>query len=212
MKVVGSATIHAPADQVWAALHDPAVLCRAIPGGAEMEIIGPGLAQFSAAPSLNSVAGAYSGTLSVADQRRPGHIEVAASARGERGTATADLTVRLTPAGGPATLVNYEANGVATGALAGIGARLIASAGKRLAADFFSALDEIVTESRPETVKAPARSEGAGQAAIRPPEQVGPSTRPDLKAVLLAGVVSGVAGVIAGILLGRKGRAGRNRG
>jgi len=32
VKVSGEATLHAPIDRVWAALNDPAVLVRTIPG------------------------------------------------------------------------------------------------------------------------------------------------------------------------------------
>ena len=32
MKITGDATLTAPVDQVWAALHDPAVLARTLPG------------------------------------------------------------------------------------------------------------------------------------------------------------------------------------
>ncbi len=37
MKVTGSATLNAPREQVWAALNDPAVLVRTIPGCQQLE-------------------------------------------------------------------------------------------------------------------------------------------------------------------------------
>ena len=41
MKVSGDATLHAPIDKVWAALNDPAVLVRTIPGCERLELTGP---------------------------------------------------------------------------------------------------------------------------------------------------------------------------
>jgi carbon monoxide dehydrogenase subunit G len=41
MKVTGSATIAAPLPRVWAALQDPAVLARTIPGCRSLEATGP---------------------------------------------------------------------------------------------------------------------------------------------------------------------------
>ena len=42
MKISGAATLHAPADQVWTALNDPAVLVRTIPGCEQLEATGAG--------------------------------------------------------------------------------------------------------------------------------------------------------------------------
>ena len=41
MKIAGTAVLHAPADRVWAALNDPAVLVRTIPGCSSLEPDGP---------------------------------------------------------------------------------------------------------------------------------------------------------------------------
>ena len=41
MKVSGSAVLHAPRERVWAALQDPAVLVRTIPGCQQLEQVGP---------------------------------------------------------------------------------------------------------------------------------------------------------------------------
>ena len=38
MKVTGEATVGAPAETVWAALHDRAVLVRAVPGCERLEV------------------------------------------------------------------------------------------------------------------------------------------------------------------------------
>ena len=40
MKISGTATLHAPPPQAWAALNDPAVLARTIPGCEHLEAAG----------------------------------------------------------------------------------------------------------------------------------------------------------------------------
>ena len=40
VKVSGTATLHAPREKVWAALNDPAVLVRTIPGCQQLEEVG----------------------------------------------------------------------------------------------------------------------------------------------------------------------------
>ena len=41
MKMSGEATLNAPVERVWAALNDPAVLVRTIPGCERLEEVGP---------------------------------------------------------------------------------------------------------------------------------------------------------------------------
>ncbi|MGZ4626653.1 MAG: SRPBCC domain-containing protein, partial [Kineosporiaceae bacterium] len=40
VKINGTATLNAPRDRVWAALNDPAVLVRTIPGVERLEAVG----------------------------------------------------------------------------------------------------------------------------------------------------------------------------
>jgi uncharacterized protein len=216
MLVVGTAMLDAPAERVWAALRDPAALCRAIPGCGRFEIIGPGAGQFTTKPGLPAVAGVYSCTVSVTDEQKPGLIAVSVSAGGERGTVAADLTLRLAPVDGAGTLVSYEADGVAAGGLAGVGTKLLASAAKRLAAEFFSAVSEVIAErGKPEATTAPTPQVRLAPAdRVRPPtaDQSRPAALADTRAAVLAGTAIGLAGVIAGVLLGRRNRPqGRNR-
>ena len=179
MKVTGEATVGAPAETVWAALHDRAVLVRAVPGCERLEVTGPGSGRFIVTTELAAISGTYSGQLTASGERPPSFVELAASASGEQGTVTADLTLRLTPTEGGATLVSYEANGVADGAIAAVGARLLASAAKRLADEFLAGLDEELAEpaepAKPASVPAktesgPATSRAAASrpAASRP--------------------------------------------
>jgi carbon monoxide dehydrogenase subunit G len=219
MKIAGDATAHGSVEAVWAALHDAAVLASAIPGCQHFEVSGPGLAQFIATAGLPAISGTYSGKLTVVEQQRPNLLRLTASATGDQGIVSADVTVRLSASAAAGTLVSYEANGTVTGPLAAVGARLLASAAKRVAGDFFAAIDASVG-ARPATAAiASARAEpvAAAAPAARPaPRAVArPGPLADNRVALVAGATIGLAGVVIGVLAGRSagkhggGRAGR---
>lgn len=214
MKVVGEATARGSAETVWIALHDAAVLARAIPGCEHFEVSGPGLGQFIATTALPAIGGTYAGKLTIAEQQRPNLLRLTASVTGDQGTMTADVTLRLSDtaeastaggSGGPppqdsTVVVSYEANGTVTGPIAGVGARLLASAAKRLAGEFFAGLDE--------NMAPPAPRQAAAEPSRR--ELGSPGTRAVGRNALIAGAAIGLAGVIIGVVAGRRGsKAGR---
>jgi uncharacterized protein len=230
MKVTGEATVGAPAETVWAALHDRAVLVRAVPGCEQLEVTGPGSGRFIVTMELTAISGTYSGQFAASGQQQPSVVELAASASGVQGTVTADLTLRLTPMQGGATLVSYEANGAADGAIAAVGARLLASAARRLADEFLAGLDEELAEpAKRASVPAKPESRPAGPVPAAASTAVtGPTASPSLKlveqpassslisrldrrtsALIAAAILFG--GIVLGVLLGRRGRRARSR-
>ncbi len=219
MKVVGEAAARGSAEAVWGALHDAATLARAIPGCEHFEVPGPGLGQFIATTALPAIGGTYAGKLTITEQQRPSLLRLTASATGDQGTITADVTLRLGEAAGATTLVRYEANGTVTGPVAGVGTRLLASAAKRLAGEFFAVIDEsVATHAVTSAADAAAAEPAAAEPALavsdadRPGALARPSPLPDNRVALVAGAAIGLAGVIIGVLAGRRGRrAGRVR-
>ena len=224
MKVTGEATVGAPAETVWAALHDQAVLARAVPGCERLEITGPGSGRFIVTTTMTAISGTYSGLLTASSQQEPSSVELTASASGDQGTVTVDLTIRLTPADGGATLVSYEANGVSSGAIAGVGSRLLASAAKRLADEFLAGLDEEVgrqvqdahapkspapPESKPEPGREPEELPGPAERLARPTSG-GLTSRLDRRTGVLVGAAIVLGGIVLGVLFGRRGRRARS--
>ncbi|HYK34038.1 MAG TPA: SRPBCC domain-containing protein [Streptosporangiaceae bacterium] len=224
MKVVGDAAAHGSVEAVWDALHETAVLARAIPGCERFEVTGPGLAEFVATTALPAIGGTYAGKLTIVEQQRPSLLRLTASATGDQGTITADVTVSLGDGAG-ATLVSYEANGTVTGPVAAVGTRLLTTAAKRLAGEFFAGIDESVSAHPPTTSASAAAVPAATQAAAaqtaarprpaasearRPPSLERPGPMADNRVVLVAGAAIGLAGIVIGVLAGRRGgRAGR---
>jgi uncharacterized protein len=224
MKVTGEATVGAPAESVCAALHDQAVLARAVPGCERLEIVGPGSGRFIVTTTMTAISGTYSGQLTSSQQQQPSSVDLTASISGSQGTVTADLAIRLTPAGGGATLVGYEANGVVSGAIAGVGARLLASAAKRLADEFLAALDEVIAGPAPVASITPKQAAEDASTEVVSESRIEPNSespalytsgavagRPDLKLSALVAAVILLFGIAVGILFGRRGRARASR-
>jgi uncharacterized protein len=216
MKIVGAATVRAPAEEVWAALRDPEVLARCIPGCDGFEVTAPGQARFTTTTAMTAVAGTYAGTLSITDQQPPSVIVAAATAAGDRGAVNADLTLRLTPDDSAGTLVSYEASGEADGEIAGVGARLLASAGKRMAEEFLAAVDAVLADRRDRQVS-PETQAGedadAGQAAARRiSDAVVLAGRKEVKIAFAVGALAGLAVVIVRVLTASRRRRSSARG
>jgi hypothetical protein len=179
MRVNGSFTLNAPADQVWAVLTDPAVLAGAIPGCEGLES-GEGPTRLIVTATVAATAAAYAVDAHVTDRRRPDSLAVALEARGEPGSVTGTLQLRLADSDG-ATQVSYEADAEAVGQLAAVGRSLLAATVRRLATRFFEALGEALTrEPDLATVGAvqpgvtPATAAAAGQ-HVAPAAAVGDS-------------------------------------
>jgi carbon monoxide dehydrogenase subunit G len=145
MKVTGSAVLHAPRDQVWAALNDPEVLVRTIPGCQQLEQVGPDAYQATVHAGVASIKGTYSGEVKLTDQIEPETFVLHASGAGAPGTVTADVQVRLSEVDDASTRLDYDADAVIGGMIGGVGQRMLTGAAKRTAAEFFTAVDDVLT-------------------------------------------------------------------
>ncbi len=147
MRVTGAATLTAPAGTVQAALRNPDLLARAIPGCERLDVTGAGRCQLTVTTAIAAVSGTYVGEAVVAEwQEAAGLVVATVSAAGNRGAATAGITLRLEPAGEHGTQVSYEIDATVTGPVAGIGQRMLASIASRLAAEFLAALGRLLAE------------------------------------------------------------------
>jgi carbon monoxide dehydrogenase subunit G len=108
MKLTGTATLHAPASQVWAALTDPDVLARSIPGCQRLEPAGPDSYRFTVTAGVASIRGTYTGEVALAQQHEPTSLVLTA-----RGAATTGPAfVRGALAGAAVTLAGVAIRGL----------------------------------------------------------------------------------------------------
>jgi carbon monoxide dehydrogenase subunit G len=150
MKVTGTALFDAPREQVWEALNDPAVLVRTIPGCQRLEAVGPDAYTMTITAGVASIKGLYSGEVRLTEQAPLDTFVLKASGSGTPGTVSASVLVRLSEedgTGGPRTALTYDADAAVGGMIAGVGQRMLAGVAKKTAAEFFSAVDDLLTGS-----------------------------------------------------------------
>ena len=214
MKVTGSATLHAPRDKVWAALNDPAVLVRTIPGCQQLEEVGPDAYRMTVTAGVASIKGTYQGDVALTDQDAPGSFVLRASGAGAPGTVSADVRVTLAESDG-VTRLDYDADAIVGGMIGGVGQRVLAGVAKKTAGEFFKAVDDVLTGKAP-SVPSP-RGEGE-VGAVAGAAQPGVFTAPaagrragvlgdDFVRGLVAGAVIALLGALVGGWAARR-RAG----
>jgi uncharacterized protein len=140
----GSAVLSAPPEAVWSVLTDPAVLARTIPGCLSLQQVGEDSYRMTVTAGVGAIRGTYAGEVRLADLSFPKSYVMHASGSGGPGSVRATVTINLSPEG-EGTVLTYSADAVVGGAVAGVGQRMITGVAKRMAGQFFSAVDAELT-------------------------------------------------------------------
>jgi uncharacterized protein len=196
MKVSGVTTMHGPPDEVWAALTNPDVLGRAIPGCRHFEPTGSGAYRFTIAAGIASLQGVYTGQVTLSEPREPTSFVLTANGAGDTGTVSIGVQIRLTGAQDGTTLLNYDADGVVGGMIAAVGQRMVTAVAQRLTADFFRSVDNQLSAVR----AGPLDESGTPDAGDRPDPEPGTAGRG--QGELVRGVLIGSATTLAGVAIG----------
>ncbi|HET7823375.1 MAG TPA: carbon monoxide dehydrogenase subunit G [Ornithinibacter sp.] len=141
MKITGSSTLESPVDKVWEAIQDPAVLARCLPGCESLAVIGEDRYAMTVTAGVAAIKGSYAGEVSLSDKVAPSSLTMRASGAGAPGTIDADVKVQLVPSAGGGTDLSYDADASVGGAIGGVGQRMLAGVTKKMAGQFFTALD-----------------------------------------------------------------------
>jgi uncharacterized protein len=165
MKITGNTTLHAARDRVWAALNDPEVLVRTIPGVQELRTEGQDAYQMTLTAGVASIKGIYQGNVRLTDQHAPDSFILHAAGSGAPGTVDARVRVRLSAAGDSETWLEYDADAAVGGMIGGVGQRVLAGVAKKTAGEFFQAVDDMLAGR---TAEGPAAAAGAAAAAPAP--------------------------------------------
>jgi carbon monoxide dehydrogenase subunit G len=224
MKVTGSAVLHASPDAVYAALTDPAVLSSTIPGCESLTALGDDRYRMTVTAGVASIKGSYEGEVSLHDQQVPTSFVLRAKGAGAPGTVAVTVPVTISDVGDGTTRLDYAADAVVGGMVGGVGQRMLTSVSKKMAGQFFDAVDDVLTGKRPAEVAAPAAAAPAaiGEGAPAPVATAGaPASGQVFRAPAaaassgalggnpLAAAVVGAAIALAGVLVGWL--AGRRR-
>lgn len=155
MQMSDSRRLAASPDAVWAALNDPDVLKRCIPGCEALERTSPTEMTANVVLKVGPVKAKFAGKVTLSDIDPPHGYRIAGEGSGGvAGFAKGGATVRLEPDGADATILHYEADAQVGGKIAQLGGRLIDSTAKKLAGEFFDQFATVVgpaAEPEPQT-------------------------------------------------------------
>lgn len=230
MKVSGTSHLNADRDAVWAALNDPGVLVRTIPGCQRLEALGDDAYAMTLSAGVASIKGVYAGEVRLTDQHQPGSFRMHAQGSGAPGTIGADVLVTLAENADGGTDLTYDADAVVGGMIGGVGQRMLTGVSKRMAAEFFANVEALLAGEPVAAQAAPAVGrrggggpgvDGSGRRATKergwmpgpPPPQsptagttgsvfTAPAPTPPGGNGFALGVAVGAAAALAGALVG----------
>src|SRR6185437_6388906 len=145
MQMQDSQRISASREKVWAALNDPEVLRKCIPGCQSLEMTSPTEMTATVVFKVGPVKATFGGKVTLSDLDPPNSYRISGEGTGGvAGFAKGGASVRLEAESAEITILHYEVDAQIGGKLAQHGGRLIDSTSKKLAGEFFAAFGEAV--------------------------------------------------------------------
>src|SRR5438034_11390554 len=147
MTMSGQVQLPASREVVWAKLNDPEVLKSCIPGSEQLDKIADNEFQGVAIVKVGPVKARWKGKVRLSDLDPPNSYRISGEGEGGvAGFAKGGATVSLADKEG-GTLLSYNVEAQIGGKLAQLGQRLINSAAKKTADDFFANFAKAVATS-----------------------------------------------------------------
>jgi carbon monoxide dehydrogenase subunit G len=139
LEIGGEETFALPVERLWAALNDPAVLERCIPGCKGMTANGEDRFRVLINLKVASVGGTMEGDISLSDKIAPTRCRINVAGSGTLGHAQGHATFSLAPGAAGEIVMRYAGEGEIGGLVAGVGQRILKGVAKHLLGQFFSA-------------------------------------------------------------------------
>jgi len=186
MDMSGEQHIAAPRETVWNALNDPEILGQCIPGCESITKTSETEFEAAVTAKIGPVKAKFKGAVELQDLDPPNAYTIVGEGKGgAAGFGKGSAKVRLEEAEGGGTRMIYEVNAQVGGKLAQIGSRLVSSASKKMADEFFDKFKSVVeagvsppasgpaavTPSAPAAAAGAPGVEAAAPAAAAPPSQ-----------------------------------------
>ena len=139
MTMSGTVTLPADREQVWAALNDPEMLKRSIPGCQELARTSDTGFSATAKIAIGPVKATFKGNVALSDIDPPNGYTISGEGQGGvAGFAKGGAKVRLELAESGGTLLSYDVEAQVGGKIAQLGGRLINGVAKKYADEFFA--------------------------------------------------------------------------
>lgn len=168
MEMSGEELINAPRTAVWEALNDPETLRQAIPGCEEVTKEGDDSFAAKVKVKVGPVKATFKGQVTLSNIDAPNGYTITGEGKGgAAGFGKGGADIKLEDADG-GTLLTYTATASVGGKMAQIGSRLIDSTAKKLAAEFFSKFNELVSEPAADETEQPVIEDPATEEAAEP--------------------------------------------
>ena len=146
MKIEGTQKIDATRERIFAALIDPAILQKCIPGCEQMEKTGDNQYSAKLTAGVGPVKGVFTATVSLQEVVAPKHYKLVVEGKGQPGFVKGSGELNLKEAGA-ATEIQYTGDVNVGGLIASVGQRMIQATANLLAARFFKSLEAETTTS-----------------------------------------------------------------
>ena len=143
MQVTGEHRFTAKPELVWEILLDPDALKEAIPSCESMTETGPNVYDVTLRVSMAAIKGTYRGRVAVTNQQPIDSFRLEITGKGRSGSATGGARLTLS-AEEHGTVVRYDAEVKAQGALARLGGRLLGGTTRLLLGQFFKSMEKQV--------------------------------------------------------------------
>ncbi|WP_352430481.1 carbon monoxide dehydrogenase subunit G [Pyrinomonas sp.] len=141
MRIEGTHSLRARRERIFQALTDPAVLQRCLPGCERLDKIGENAFSTTLKAGVGSIKGVFTGNVRLEDVRAPEHYHIVVEGRGQPGFLKGAGDLNLEEQNDGTTLIRYAGDVQVGGTLASVGQRMIQSAAKMMATQFFTALE-----------------------------------------------------------------------
>jgi carbon monoxide dehydrogenase subunit G len=194
MELTGEQRIEADRTKVWDALNDPDVLKQCIPGCEALEKVSDTEFNADVTAKVGPVKAKFKGHVTLSDLDPPNGYTLSGEGKGgAAGFGKGEAKVTLED-DGDATILRYEVEAKVGGKLAQIGSRLIDGTARKMANEFFSTFNDIVSEGAPaEEIPESVKEELEAEAVPALAEKAGQSN------MLLWGIVA--AAIVIAVLL-----------
>lgn len=148
MTLNGSYRISAPRQAVWAALMDPEVLKKCLPGCEKLDPVGPDAYRAQMKVGIAAIKGSYQGSVSIHEKVAPEKFRMVVEGKGAPGFLRGEGSFELAEEGSE-TVLRYQGTAQVGGMIAGVGQRLVQGSDRMVVRKFFEALSSHLASSAP---------------------------------------------------------------